>query len=56
MPDTQQDAVQPPTPPVPGAPPAPPRDWLDEIVTDEAKRDPDWRAKALTGNAAIGDD
>lgn len=27
--------------------------WLDDIVTDEAKKDPDWRAKARTGRGAI---
>lgn len=28
-------------------------DWLDEVVTDEAKQDPNWREKAMTGRALI---
>ena len=28
-------------------------DYLDELVTAEAKQDPDWRAKARTGRALI---
>ena len=28
-------------------------DWLAKHVTDEAKEDPDWRRKALTGRGPI---
>jgi len=28
-------------------------EWLDAIVTEEAKRDPDWRRKAKSGFALI---
>jgi hypothetical protein len=28
-------------------------DWLDEVVTDQAKQDPDWRVKARSGRGSI---
>jgi hypothetical protein len=27
--------------------------WLDEVVTEEAKQDPDWRRKAKSGRGCI---
>jgi hypothetical protein len=27
--------------------------WLDEVVTDEAKKDPDWRNKAKSGRGSL---